>query len=269
MPAIHPARLKRQAQELSLLFHNPSAFVHEWRHLLEFYSQRTHRMGDKKEKPTAIKRFRIAPPVFQAVLSELEPPLNRDPDSAVQLLTALWQQPILESRLLAARALALLPIDRPEVVTTLAIEWGRETREDVLREAVVGPGLKRLRRESPLELLGLLEYLFSGRDPANHILGLTAVAYLLEETRFQNLPVLFKLMRSIIPSVTNPLRPYALHALQAFIARSPRETALFLERLLKELDAPPLLWLTRRALDSFPPELQDRLRRKLRDIRLS
>jgi hypothetical protein len=266
MPAIHPARLERQSKELAALFHKPSAFALEWRHLLEYYAQRTHRFGDKKEKPTAIRRYRIAPPIFQAVLVELEPFLDRFPDDAVALLNALWEQPILESRLLAARALGFLPVDRPQLVTTFAVEWGRLVRDDVVREAIVGPGLRRLRREAPLELIGLLEYWFSGGDSTNHIMGYAAVIYLLEETSFQDLPALFNLLERVMPAITNSLRPYALDALRAFIARSPRETALFFERLLEEADAPPVLWLARRSLESFPADLQGRLRAKIRSI---
>lgn len=266
MPAIDPTRLERQSKELAALFHKPSAFTLEWRHLLEFYAQRTHRFGEKKEKPTAIRSYRIAPPIFQAVLAELEPLLERAPDDAVPLLNALWEQPILESRLLAARSLGFLPVDRPQLVTTFAIEWGREVRDDVVREAIVGPGLRRLRRETPLELIGLLEYWFSGGDPANHIMGYAAVIYLLQETSFQDLPALFNLLERVMPAITNSLRPFALDALRAFIARSPRESALFLERILDEIDAPPVLWLARRSLETFPADLQERLRAKIRSI---
>lgn len=268
MPAIHPARLQHQAQELAAHCHNPSAFTLEWRHLLEYYSQRTHRPGAKKDKPTAVQRYRISPPVFQAVLAAIEAPIRQDPDKAIPLLQALWEQRILESRLLAAQALGLLPVDRPELVTTLAAEWGRRTREDAVREAVISQGMRRLRREAPLEHFALLEQWFSGDDPADHILGLTAVALLLEETSYEDLPALYRFMRSILPKLTNSLRPYALRALRAIITRSPRESALFLERLLEEYEAPPLLWLARHSLDAFPPDVQTRLRRKIQNLRL-
>src|SRR3989304_215281 len=102
MPAIQLARLKIQSAQLSEDFVRPDKFVRGLRDLLELYADRTRRSGQFGEPAPLLPAFKVPAPVLRQVLKDLAPMATGDPQGGLALCEALWAEPFLEFRLLAA-----------------------------------------------------------------------------------------------------------------------------------------------------------------------
>src|SRR5512145_962522 len=110
MPAIQLARLKLQAVELAASFRQPAVFARKLDDLCEFYANRTYRPGVSGEShPSLLKSYNIPAPVLREVQHELTPLAYAEPQATLALCQSLWEEPILEHRLLAAGILGQLP----------------------------------------------------------------------------------------------------------------------------------------------------------------
>ncbi len=123
MPAISPARLKHQAALLAEHFDDPPAFVRSLHHLLESYSNRVYRPGQAGELPPLLQTYRVQPPVLRQLLLAIAPLASKNPDAGLALCDALWEQPYLEFRLLAASLLGQLPCSPAEPVIARMKAW--------------------------------------------------------------------------------------------------------------------------------------------------
>lgn len=266
MPAILPARLRQQAALLAEQFEQPDAFIRSLHHLLDFYADRTHRPGQAGEPPPLLSAYNVRPPVIRQVLQELVQLAPENPEAALNLCDALWNQPYLELRLLAAGLLGQLPVDPPEPVLERVQAWVKQGTEARLKTVLFDQGLARLRKEDPNLVLQRAEEWLSSADPFDQQLGLQAMLPLVSDPAYQNLPVFFRLIYTLVRSIPPGLRPDLLDVLAALARRSPQETAYFLRQTLLTLQSPDTAWLIRRSLPAFPLNTQESLRRALREI---
>jgi hypothetical protein len=264
MPAIELSRLKLQAAQLAERFHDPAAFISECEDLFEFYADRTHRPGQAGAPPPIIPTYRVPGPVIRRILLELEPLARADTTSALALADAFWERAILEFRLMAANVLGMVAPQDPQPILERVQSWNADNREDVLLQAIAGPGLARLREESGELFIEQLEGWLSSTIPEERKLGLQALLALVDRPHFENLPVAFRLLAPLTQETPRELRPYILDILRPLARRSPQETAYFLRQALVQSRTPTALWLTRHALDFFPEENRKKLRETLR-----
>ena len=113
MPAIQPARLRQLSAELVNAFGSPPAFVRELHGLLDFYADRTRRPGQAGAPPPLIHTYRTPAPVIRQVIQDLTPLVADDPQNALVLADALWEEENLECRLLGIEILGMIPFIRP------------------------------------------------------------------------------------------------------------------------------------------------------------
>ena len=123
MPAIQLARLRQQAVELAELFSQPEVFIKELKDLFEFYSDRTRRPSQVGAPPPILKAYKIPAPVIRRILFELNPRVKDDPQGGFSLVDALWEQPILELRMLAISFLFKLPAAEHEQILERLEKW--------------------------------------------------------------------------------------------------------------------------------------------------
>ncbi len=123
VPAIQPAVLKQQAALLAEHYYDPSAYIRSLHFLLDYYADRT-RQPTVSGKPTPVlPAYRVHPPILRALLQELNPLINENPDQGLQLCDALWEVPYLEFKQLAALLLGQLPTDPPEPLVDRIVSW--------------------------------------------------------------------------------------------------------------------------------------------------
>jgi hypothetical protein len=262
MPAVELSRLKLQAGKLRDDYSQPPAFVRRLKDLLEFYGSRAQRAGQSGTPPTILHTYNTPPPVLRQVLVEISPLVSEDPEPALPLMDALWEQPNLECRLLAVSLLGLYPVSPPEPVLDRFQAWMQEAEERVAA-ALMDRGLQRFRREDPQALFRLVRRWITSENPHDQRLGLRTLTVGVSGDAVDDLPVLFSLITPLVRSPSPPLRQEVAALLAAFARLSPAETAF----LLKEnLDFPGTPWLARRVLPSFPPTQQESLKASLRRI---
>jgi hypothetical protein len=259
VPAIQPALLRQQAALLVEHFDDPPAYIRSLHYLLDFYADRARRAGQTGIPAPIISAYNVRPPVLRMILQELTPPAIEAPESGLALCDALWAEPNLESRLLAAMLLGQIPPDPPERIIARLKTWLVPDLEFYLIEALMNNALGRLRQEHPQSMVRLiLEWLESSK-PLYQQLGLRALLPLVENPQFENLPIFYRLVQPLAGNVPPGLRPDLLDVLTALARRSPQETAYFLRQTLSYPDAADTAWLIRQLLFEFPPEQQQML----------
>ena len=152
MPAIHLAKLKQQAALLSNNFDQPKVFIRELHDMLDIYAERSHRPGQSGAPPPLIHSYNVPKPVLRQILIELAPLVTSRPGEALSLCDALWEEPYLEFRLLAASILGLIPADPPDPIFIRVEKWGRSITDDQILTELMQQGLASVRHES-IEIL--------------------------------------------------------------------------------------------------------------------
>jgi DNA alkylation repair enzyme len=266
MPAIQPARLKRQAAELADKFDQPAAFVRALHNLLSQYADHTHRPGQAGEPPALLDSYNCPPPVMRQVWQVLLPLISLRPEAAFGLCDALWAEPNLDLRLLAAQLLGQLPVQPPEPVLERLQSWVRSTAEERLLDGLLHQGLMRLQQDAPERLLELVTIWLASSELPTQQTGLRALLLLITETSTENLPTIFRLLTPFLRIAPSRLRPNILTALTALAQRSPYESAYILRQNLTAPDNPDTAWLIRQVLDEFPEETKAGLRAAMKGM---
>jgi hypothetical protein len=264
MPAIDLARLKTQAAQLSEKFTQPETFVHDLNELLDFYTNRTIR-SEQIARRLSLRTFRAPKPVMRQVEMELKPLAESHPIEAVALTAALWKARSLESRLLAASLLGMIPPAQAMPALTRLPEWLHQSSDEVIRQALLTGALTRLRKENPDALFILIEDWLKSPRPSLQIWGLRALIPLFNEPGFENLPAVFRILRPAVESAGPSTQMDLQACLIALGNVSLTETLFFLRETLESHPSPTLLRTLRRMLPALPVDMQPGLRDALRE----
>jgi len=276
VPAIQPARLKIQAAQLAELFAQPGLYGRGLHKLLDFYADRTYRPGQAGALPTLVQAYNTPPPVLRQVLRALQPQVQTEPDSALALCRALWAEPLLEFRLLAATLLGQIPLTSAAPAIAMALDWVETRPEDRLLNAVIKQGLANARRVdsgSYVQMIAAWLAQASSKPAGQEIeqkdfyqrhAGLQAMLALIEEPGFDNFPAIFRLLIPFTQEAPGALKPDILAVLTALARRTPNETAYLLRQSLVGPHHPDTPWLIRQILDKLPPHLRQDLRQAAR-----
>ena len=267
MPAIRLTLLRKQVAQLLSYYHQPDKFVRTLYDLLDYYSDRTLKLGQSATPPPVIMSYNVPNPLIRQIATDIQPSVVADPEDAISLCDRLWGEPILEFRLLAASILGFLPLNLDEDFFHKLEEWSRDCKENRIISALTDQSLSRYRAESPEILIKIIEDWLTSSQVSRQRIGLRALIPLLASEDFENIPVFFKLLTPYVRAAPPQLRPDVLDALQALALLSPKETAFFLSINLEAPDNPSTAWLIRQSMDHFPEETQEFLRNALRSAR--
>lgn len=264
MPAIQLAKLKIESAHLAEKFNQPTRFVHEFHALCDFYAERTRRPGQTGKPSPLLETYKVPAPVLRQVSRELTPYIEGDNQAALELADALWAEPYLEMRLLAASVLGVIspePVDR---LVKRVQSWVSGYADERLLTALVETGLLRLRQEETDIYLDQVKNWLESDVILLQRLGFRSLLYLLNSQQFENLPAIIRLVTPQVRSIPGRLRPDLMDVVQALAYRSPKETAFFLlQNLAVKNDNPSTGWVIRQSMDCFPPEIQASLREGL------
>lgn len=269
MPAIQPARLKSQVQETVEHLHDPAAFLCALHDLLNFYADRTRRFQRGDRAMSLIKNYRVPDQVLLHIERGLIPALAGDPERTFPLADTLWEDGWLETRLLAVTIVGQIAPDDPGPIADQIRHWSQVCKDPLVIKALSVRGLERLRRERRDFLLATLEDWLSSPDAETSLVRVALRAFipLLEDERFENLPLVFRLLTPLARQIDFKTRPALAPVIGLLAQRSPQETSFFLRKLLTSADRSHVPGLIREILDQFPAHLQDSLRQSLRENR--
>ena len=265
MPAIQPARLKRQSALLVEQFINPAAFIRSLHHLLEFYADRVHRPGQAGEPSPLIQAYRLKPPILRQILMDLEPLAKEKPDQALELCDQLWEQPYLEFRQLSASLLGMIPPSSSAAILERVRGWIRQDTEDHLIDIIILHGLENLRKEDPQSIYRLINEWMASNEVQYQKIGLRTMLPLVQDPDIENLPIFFNLIQPFARSLPSSISPDLIDIVEVLARRSPQETAYFLRQTLSFPNSPDTPWLIRQVIRVFPTEIQSSLRKALKE----
>jgi len=264
MPAIQPARLKKQVIELVDCFAQPPRFRSRLHDLYALYASRAHRIPQGLNAHTLIPCYELPPPVTHQVENELHPFCQADPPAALALADTLWADDTLEVRLLAIHILGVTPPSPPEAVTERLFAWLGNVEDEALLDALLEKGAAGVRRDQPALWWAKVKNWLSSLETRSQRLGLRAAASLLAGDDFHDLPSVYALISPLIYPVRPELKSALEEALQALARRSPAETVYFLKQMLLISPDPATPRLVRRCLPFFEGEWRASLQAALR-----
>ena len=264
MPAIQPARLKHQTAHLAMVFEQPEEFRRALNNLLHYYTDHTHRPGQEGVLSPLIESYQVPGQVIREIIFELKPIVQAKPQATLQLSQYIWQEPVLECRLIASALIGQVSPIPPDQVIRIIQECLEAKPEDQIMRALINQGMVRLRREQTAMYLDVAQEWFSRSGIEYRRYGLWALYYLAVDPDYRNLPEVFHLLSPILRSIPNELRPDLLNITQNLAHYAPQETAFLLRQNLNRSDAADIAWLTRNLIPEFPQSIQENLRKALR-----
>lgn len=264
MPAIQLTRLKQQSALIATSFDRPQAFISGFHAVLNFYADRTFRPGQSGTPSTLLPAYNVPKPVLRQVVSELAPLIQQDPQKALTLCDALWEQDNYECKLLAASILSYLPFDQTEAVIERAQAWLPREIEPRLIHTFFDQSLEKLRTLQVEEFQAAADRWLDSSNLNEKKLGLRALLALAEDDQFHNLPYVLKKISPFVKNAHPRLRATLVEVVRACARRSPGETAYFLKQTLIMPENPTTAWVARQVLKEFPAEIEQGLREALR-----
>ena len=259
MPAIDLVRLRKQAHQLVDFFFLPEDFIKHLRETLDFYVNRTLRKQDNIAPGSNLPTYRTPSVVMRQIENAIGPTAAENPHYALELADLLWDEGYIETRLLAAYLLGRIP-PREERLLARLTAWNQQVIDPSVRGALLTTSLERMRKETPDQFLILVgEWIHPARQRfwAN---GIQALLPMIEDSRFENMPPIFELVRPIIESAPGVLQTDIGNLIKALYKDSPSETAYFLHEVLENSSTPLTIATLRRLMPTFPKELQTSLR---------
>lgn len=260
--AVELTRLRTQIAGLMAAFTNPEVFVRRLCELLEFYTDHTYRSTSGRHTPI-VPHFNVPAQVLRQIESELAKQAQQQPEEGLCLADALWANPYLELRQLAARLLGSLPSGATEAVMARLSAWALPALDVTLLNELLQKGGVRVLRDEPERWFALVEGWLGSDERPIQAMGLRALLPLIEDVRFENLPQVFRLLMPLVSAAPTELLAEMTALMRALARRSPAETAYFLRQRLAAGRHRGVRRLVRNTLIAFPEEAQRSLRAAL------
>ncbi len=264
MSGVELAKFNQQLDRLAEHMAQPERFVHEFRDILEFYSDRTYRAGEKIKITLRMPSYHLPRIVMQNLQQFLENKIPAsDPENAVRIADLLWKEPTIESKSLAAQVLGFVHATYPTTVIQIIEDWIREPIEAGLLKELMNKGTQTLRKEFEVAWLEEISTLLISTSNRQKITGLLAVLPLVQDDAFDNLPKLYEMLYPVVSTPSSSVLPELMDILNALIIRSPTETVSYLAQLINDTHHPNLLRAVRNILPEMDITGQTRLRQLL------
>ncbi len=261
MPAINLTRLKKQVNDLLAVVDDPDRFWLRFSALLHFYTNPTARALPRPG--SYLPSLNAHDPLLREVERRLAPLAAASPERIQPVILRLWQEPLLEAHLLAARLLAHIP---PQTANWLDIlnAWLAASRDPRVRQALLTETLRPLRETAPERFITLLANWLKGNAPTpswNH--ALLALQPYLQNASEDALPPVFALLEPILPAAAPPIQAQLTALLNLLYQKSPAETRYFLRHTLPQVRAPLSRRTLRRMAAALPEDLRLLVRQTL------
>src|SRR5512143_3412435 len=149
MPAVELTRLRQQINRLIARFDDPVGFHSALNDLLDLYANRAYRPGKAVQPQPLLPSYRVTPLIMQQLELELGKTCQEQPGQALGVVDALWRDPYLEPRLLAASLLATIPASHHEAAIQTLRAWAVPGENFRMLDALFRHGTTSLRRSAP------------------------------------------------------------------------------------------------------------------------
>lgn len=249
MPAIDPARLDKQIDEVVAFILEPDEVARRCLDLLDYYADRTRRV-----RATA---FDVSPslgvpgPVLRSLAGRLRSAVEHLPDGGLNLADQLWQGQFREVMMLAAVVVG--GRSGEQAADWLETAASRCSDPEVLA-SLASDGTEAWRRSAPQTFQTRAEvWLRSGNQRLMTLALLALRAGVIDDPGLSVLAVLDILEGRMVRLRGSARRAY-VELIRGTIDRSPQEVARFLADEVRQAQGAAAVRRTLRAcLDAFPP----------------
>ncbi len=265
MPAVQLPKLKAQINELTWKFSRPEDFRRGVDELFDLYADRSYRAGQMVQAGRGIPAYHVSPLVVRMLEQELVRHIQENPGAALAAADALWKDPYLEPRLVAAYLLGQAPVDPPGPIIERLKAWCRPKLERQALNVLLEHGCARLRKEAASAWFGLLQDWLDTLRTEYEVIALKAALPAVRDREFENLPPIYQMVSPLVQAPVPGLQAELDTMIEALARRSPTETAYFLRQSLGLGAGSNTVRLVRRALPLFPENLQESLRAAMKN----
>jgi hypothetical protein len=263
MPAIDLARLRKQANRLADFFFLPDEFMKHLREMLEFYVNHTLRTKENIAPGSNLITYRTPPVVLRHIENELRELAAKNPEYALEIADLLWDEDALETRLLSAFLLGRIPPQEEHLLPRITA-WIQQVRDPSVRSALLTISLTRMRKETPIQFLGLIQELLHPARSRTWSNGIQALLAMIADVKFENFPPILDLVEPIIQAAPSTLQTDLENLILELYKASPSETTFFLKQILGASENEMTFISMRRIAPSLPSTLQAELKDYLR-----
>lgn len=265
MPAIQLSRLREVLDRLFSLIDQPEQFHRALADFLEQQADHAYRAGENIPTRPRTPAYHIPPLIIRQLELVFTDACKRQPDAMFPIADHLWQDPHLELRQMAAHILGQMPSSHIQGVTERLKTWVLTCDDRSIFITLLERATVTLRRDSPLEMVALLEGWLQETDHSHLRIGLRVIEWLVQDPQFENLPALFRLLSPLVKNPTTPIFNDLARALQAMARRTGGEMTFFLRQMLASSSNPSTARLARQVLPELSEPQQQILRASLRN----
>jgi hypothetical protein len=256
MPAVNPARIKGQIEELVTAYHTPRVFHRRLKDLFSLYANRVLHQGDTPESVTVSPKYHLPPPLIRQLHADLKPRIVKSPQASLELAEELWSDPHYEIKQLAIFMLGHVVLDEPDPILTRLIKWLDPELDDGLKFDLLSIGTLTLQNKFPGAWENLIQFLLNHKDPSMIAYGLRGLQASFERSDFNNFPQVFRLLSPIIQKPDSSYMEELENLVETLIDLSPTETAFFVKQSLSISRSTEITRLIKRILPLFPENIR-------------
>lgn len=264
MPAIDLDHLRTRIKLIKDQFSQPPEFVSRLRELYAFYADRTLPLSSYHAELHALPAFNTPRLLNRALEDAFTGYCAEQPAQLMEIIDLLWQQQETELRQLAAVLLGRLPIAEKQAVISRIIAWSSNQKDALLLPYLHEHGSTAIRRFASGAWLNVLELWKNSKEVWQIKLSILGITALIDDRNYANLPAAYTFLMPLFLDLDAALQYDLRLVLEHLANRSEVETVYFIKQLIATSKNPALGRFLRRSLDLFTPEMQDSLRKALR-----
>jgi hypothetical protein len=225
MPAIDPARLARQADELAAILEQPELLRPRLRDLLEGYADRVRQPKPGGGEHGAVRVFGTAPAALRALEAAFKARTASSSDLALWAAEGLWSEGSRESCLLAC---SVLSGHATQSVMAWVESQAMRCQDGAVLACLGQIALRSWALEDPEAFLQAAARWLANGNREEGFLALSALGARVLDLPQDRLPAVIDLLRGRTARVSSEVRRAIVLTVRALAARSPSEAASFL-----------------------------------------
>ncbi len=256
MPSIDLIRLRKQIARLGIFLEIPTEFVGEYKSLLEFYHQWSHRQHKEHIPNSFMLSYDLPPQIETEIELGLKPFLQGKAHAIFPLADALREDPHYECSNLAAFIVSQTPAENFEVLKDYLEAWLEDSLDKAVVETIFSKAASPLQKTDQAAYLVFLKSLLKSTNKHLANAGLVGLTLFLPAAKVEDLPKLFNIIGPLIQD--REVRQENLETLIRELAKkSPAETGYLIRQVLSDTEGRRVETLARSFLQYLPSDIAE------------
>ena len=265
MPAIDLTRLRARFKLLEETITDPVYFTRGLRELFIFHADLTHPSGASPSGTGTLPAFNSPALLNREVALALTTYCFERPEVILPVIDALWHEAEVELRELAAQLLGRMPEASFDPVIQRINSWSMNKNDAEILPLLHESASAQIRKDAPNRWLEVLNSWDSVNEPWLAKLAVNGTIPLIDDRSFDNLPAIFTFLNPLFLAPQYETQYELLNVIDHLAKRSEVETVYFLKQVMSLSTDPGIDRFLRRAIDLFSVEMQESLRRTMRE----